>query len=130
MNDFAFDMYNAILFTNTAYFTAVGLFRKDKPGAVKEDGLVHMKFFHPLPPVLDESRLFHRLLRCWINYNRHVDPSFIDPRLRPFVDVRSDDDGEFSCARRQDCAGQLGAGPFSCNFERIRSKHSPLVPPP
>ena len=46
--------------------------------------------------MLDESRLFHRLLRYLIYYYRHIDPSFIDPRLRPFIDVQSDDDGEFS----------------------------------
>jgi hypothetical protein len=54
-----------------------------------------------VPPALDSSRLFHRLLRYLIYYFRNVDSSLIDPRLRPYVDVQSDDDGEFIGARRQ-----------------------------
>jgi len=51
---------------------------------------------------MDKSRLFHRLLRYWIYYYRHVDPSLNNPRLRSFVDVRSDDDGQLTDgARRQ-----------------------------
>lgn len=46
------------------------------------------------PPSLDDTRLFHRLLRLWIYYMRHVDPLLVPETLRRFMKVHSDDDGE------------------------------------
>jgi hypothetical protein len=91
----------ALRMTNAAYAFAVIFFRVDTTRPTELDNLLHDKFFPPLPPVLDSSRLFHRLLRYLVYYFRHVDPSLIDPQLRPYIDVRSDDDGEFTDARRQ-----------------------------
>jgi hypothetical protein len=57
-------------------------------------GLIHMPASTMLPAVMDESRLFHRLLRYWIYYLRHVDPRMLQQDLRPFIDVQSDEQGQ------------------------------------
>ena len=77
-------MHVAICTTNVAYDYAAIEYRHTllSPFA-KQDTLVYDEFFPPLPPSLDESRLFHRLLRYLIYYFRHVDPSLIHPQLRP-----------------------------------------------
>ena len=96
MNAFASVMHTATNMAHTAYSAAVNTFRERTMRPAEMDTLIHGKFFPLVPPVLDESRLFHRLLRYWIYYMRHVDPSFIDPQLRRFVDVQSDDEGELT----------------------------------
>jgi hypothetical protein len=125
------DMFYAICSIDVAYFTILPEFRNETLHLkLAELGRLTPDRFCPLaPPALDVSRLFHRLLRYLIYYYRHVDHSFIDPRLRPHINVQSDDEGEWTDAHG-DSSEPSGAGPFICNFERIRSLHSPLVPPP
>ena len=96
MHAFACRMHSAICATDGAYASAVAAFRDETTCPTELEGLVHDRFFPHVPPVLDESRLFHRLLRYWIYYYRHVDATFIDPQLRSFIDVHSDDDGEWT----------------------------------
>jgi len=115
MQIFAFGMHAAVCETNCAYTSAALVFRGRVTRLAQLDGLIHLKFFPPLPPVLDESRLFHRLLRYLIYYFRHVDPSFINPQLRPLIDVQSDDDGEFTDAA--DTAEPRGHGSFTSDSE-------------
>ena len=90
------DILAAIRSTNIAYSSAVIAFRNETTRPSELDGLVHDQFFPQVPPSLDSSRLFHRLLRYLIYYYRHFDPSVIYPQLRSHVNVRSDDDGELT----------------------------------
>ena len=43
---------------------------------------------------LDDGRLFHRLMRYWFYYMRHLDSQLIPAELRPYVNVSSDEFGE------------------------------------
>jgi len=56
-------------------------------------GYIHRLPADHTPAVQDESRLFHRLLRLWIYYLRHVDPQLLPADMRPLVDVQSDEQG-------------------------------------
>jgi len=70
-------------------------------------GLVYRPTTTYSSAVEDESRLFHRLLRYWIYYFRHVDSQLIRSTERPFVDVQSDEQGQWPPPQHSQASRQL-----------------------
>ena len=65
------------------------------PAQLASGGWCRTPLSHHTSPAMDESRLFHRIVRYLIYYMRHIDPSLLPSGVQPHINVQSDEQGEF-----------------------------------